>query len=86
MGRMKTLEGIAKKHGKEAFLECARYYSCHVKDTVADTIYEMESRWYDRKNMIKESDKMLDDYNSGNCILTEPPCYAYVDMGGYEKQ
>lgn len=54
-GKMRTLEGIAKKHGREAFLDAARYYTCHVRETVADTIYEMESRWYDWRNQITEA-------------------------------
>jgi len=78
---MKTLEGIVRKHGKDAFLDCAGYYTCHVRDTVIDTINEMESRWYNRGEQIKESDKMIMDYNSGNCILSESPSYACVDMG-----
>lgn len=85
MSKMKTLEGIARKHGRNAFLEAAKYYSCHVKDTVADTIYEMESRWYDRRNQITEAQAMIRDYNNCDCILTMPPSYAVVDMGQADR-
>jgi hypothetical protein len=78
---MKSLEGIARKYGRKAFLDCAGYFTCHAKDTVEDTIYEMESRFYDNKHQITEAKKFLDAYNTGNCILSEPPSYAWVDMG-----
>ena len=69
-GRMKTLRGIYRKHGKDAFLEAAEYYSCHVDFSgVSNTICQMESRWYDRRHMLTEADKMLEDYNAGQTIL-----------------
>lgn len=69
-GRMKSLRGIARKHGRDAFLDAAEYYSCHVDfSSVSNTIYQMESRWYDRRHMLTEADKMLDDYNAGLTIL-----------------
>lgn len=46
-GKMRTLYGIYKKHGRDAFLDAAKDYSAHVRDTVEDTLAEMESRWYD---------------------------------------
>jgi hypothetical protein len=67
-GRMKSLHGIVRKHGVDAFLDAAGYYTCHVKDTAVDTIYEMEHRWYDRL-IYTEAEKMLDDYNHGLTIL-----------------
>ena len=45
--KMRTLYGIYKKHGRDAFLDAAKDYSAHVRDTVEDTLAEMESRWYD---------------------------------------
>ena len=46
-GKMKSVYGIYKKHGREAFLDAAEYYSCHVNpNSVEKTIDEMESRWY----------------------------------------
>lgn len=68
-GKVKTLEGILRKYGKEQFLECCRYYSCHVREHCNNTIDEMESRWYDRKQQITEADKMIMDYNNYNTIL-----------------
>ena len=44
-GKMKSLYGIYKKHGREAFLDAAKSYSAHVRDTIEDTLAEMESRW-----------------------------------------
>ena len=43
-GKMKSLYGIYKKHGREAFLDAAKSYSVHVSDTIEDTLSEMESR------------------------------------------
>ena len=80
-GKMKTLEGIWKKHGREAFLYAAQDYTCHVRDTVEATLAEMESRWYDADHTITEADKMVQDYNNGLCILSEPESLAPIDMG-----
>lgn len=81
MPKLKTLDGIAKEHGRDAFLEAARNYFCHVRETVANTIHEMESRWYDSRSMISEAQKMLDGCNSENCVLSYPPSFATMDMG-----
>ena len=44
-GKIKSIHGIYKKHGREAFLEAAAYYSDHVNPNSIDkTIDEMESR------------------------------------------
>ncbi len=64
-GKMKSLYGIYKKHGREAFLEAAKDYSAHVGDTIEDTLAEMESRWYDGSHTMTEADKMINDYNNG---------------------
>lgn len=43
-GKIKSIHGIYKKHGREAFLEAAAYYSDHVNPNSIDkTIDEMES-------------------------------------------
>lgn len=69
-GKMKTIYGIYKKHGRDEFLEAAKCYSCHVHDGSIDkTIDEMESRWYDRTQGLTEADKMVLDYNNGLIIL-----------------
>lgn len=80
-GKMKTLDGIWKKHGREAFLEAARDYSCHVQDTVEATISEMESRWYDAEHTMTEAEKMVRDYNDELCSLSEEASFSAMDMG-----
>ena len=59
-GKMKTLHGLYKKIGREAFLEAAKCYSNHVCDTVDATLSEMEST---------EAEKMVNDYNNGIAIF-----------------
>ena len=80
-GRMQSLYGICCKHGREAFLEAAEYYSGHVDpESVENTIYEMNSRWYDRTHTQSEAEKMLEDYNNGLTILNDCSL-AYCDAG-----
>lgn len=68
-GKMKTLHGLYKKIGRDAFLEAARCYSNHVCDTVDATLSEMESRWYDQAHTMTEAEKMVADYNNGIAIF-----------------
>ena len=68
-GKMKTLHGLYKKIGREAFLEAAKCYSNNVQDTVDATLSEMESRWYDSAHTMTEAEKMVADYNNGNSIF-----------------
>ena len=69
-GKMKSIHGIYKKHGRTDFLDAASYYSDHVHpDSVDKTIDEMESRWYDSTHQQTEAEKMVQDYNNG---LTMP--------------
>ena len=68
-GKIKTLHGLYKKIGREAFLEAAKCYSNHVHDTVDATLSEMESRWYDTAHTMTEADKMVSDYNNGIAIF-----------------
>lgn len=68
-GKMKTLHGLYKKIGREAFLEAAKCYSNHVCDTVDATLSEMESRWYDTAHTMTEAEKMVNDYNNGIAIF-----------------
>lgn len=70
-GKMKSLYGIYKKHGREAFLDAAKSYSAHVSDTIEDTLAEMESRWYDAGQAMTEAEKMIADYNNGLTALNE---------------
>lgn len=78
-GKMKSLYGIYKKHGREAFLHAAKDYSAHVSDTIEDTLAEMESRWYDSGQTMTEAEKMIDDYNNGLTVLNEQQ-YSAVNM------
>lgn len=68
-GKMRSLYGIYKKHGKGAFLNAAKAYTSHVCDTIEGTLAEMESRWYDGDCTITEAEKMIDDYNHGRTVL-----------------
>ena len=68
-GKMKTLQGLYKKIGREAFLEAAKCYSNNVQDTVDATLSEMESRWYDSAHTMTEAEKMVADYNNGSSIF-----------------
>ena len=68
-GKMKTLHGLYKKIGREAFLEAAKCYSNYVQDTVDATLSEMESRWYDQAHTMTEAEKMVADYNNGIAIF-----------------
>ena len=78
-GKMKSIHGIYKKHGRTDFLDAAAYYSDHVHpDSVDKTIDEMESRWYDSSHQQTEAEKMVQDYNDGLTILNDPSL-AYVE-------
>ena len=68
-GKMKSLYGIYKKHGREAFLDAAKSYSAHVSNTIEGTLAEMESRWYDNEQTVTEAEKMVTDYNNGLTVL-----------------
>jgi hypothetical protein len=79
-GKIKTVFGIYKKHGRTAFLNVAQDYSCHVKDTVEATVSEMESRWYDAAHTVTEAEKMVEDYNNGLCSLSQTESMSEIDM------
>lgn len=70
-GKMRSVYGIYKKHGRDAFLAATGTYSDHVSDTIEDTISAMESRWYDEGHTMTEADKMVADYNCGNSTLLQ---------------
>ena len=72
-GKMKSVYGIYKKHGREAFLDAAEYYSCHVNpDSVEKTIDEMESRWYDRSHTLTEAEQSITPATSILTALRKP--------------
>ena len=77
---MKSLYGIYKKHGREAFLDAAKGYSAYVSDTIEDTLSEMESRWYDSSHRQTEAEKMVEDYNNGLTVLNDESL-ACTDTG-----
>lgn len=80
-GKMKSVYGIYKKHGRELFLDAASYYSSHVHpDSIDKTIDEMESRWYDSSHKQTEAEKMVEDYNNG-CTTLNEISLAYLDTG-----
>ena len=79
-GKMKSVYGIYKKHGREEFLQAAKEYSDQVSDTIEETISGMESRWYDAEQTMTEADKMVADYNQGISPLqnANPPGLGIV--------
>jgi len=80
-GKIKSVHGIYKKHGRDAFLEAAEYYSDHVNHGSIDkTIDEMESRWYDSSHTLTEAEKMVEDYNNGLTVLNDQSLAA-TDTG-----
>lgn len=71
-GKMKSIHGIYKKHGREEFLEAARFYSDAVNPFSIDkTIDAMESRWFDDRHTMTEAEKMVADYNNGLTMLND---------------
>lgn len=64
-GKMKTLHGVYKALGRDAFLAAAKVYSNHVQKTVEATLTVMESTWYDDAQTITEAEEMIADYNKG---------------------
>ncbi len=64
-GKMKTLHGLYKALGRDAFLAAAKVYSEQVQKTVEATLSVMESTWYDDAQTITEAEKMIADYNKG---------------------
>ena len=46
-GKVKSLHGVYKALGRDAFLAAAKVYSNHVQKTVDATLSQMESHWYD---------------------------------------
>lgn len=80
-GKIKSVHGIYKKHGRDAFLNAAEYYSDHVNHGSIDkTIDEMESRWYDSSHTLTEAEKMVEDYNNGLTVLNDQSLAA-TDTG-----
>lgn len=80
-GKMRTLHGLYKRLGRDAFLEAAKHYSNHVRDTVEATLAEMESRWYDATHTMTEAEKMVADYNDGLLPLAQNEPISAPDMG-----
>ena len=80
-GKMKTLHGLYKRLGKDAFLDAAKHYSNHVRNTVEETLDEMESRWYDAAHTMTEAEKMVADYNDGLLPIAQNEPLTIPDMG-----
>lgn len=64
-GKMKSLHGLYKTLGRDAFLAAAKVYSDQVQTTVEATLSVMESTWYDTEKKMTEAEKMIADYNKG---------------------
>ena len=80
-GKMKTLHGLYKRLGKDTFLDAAKHYSNHVRNTVEETLDEMESRWYDAAHTMTEAEKMVADYNGGLLPIAQNEPLTTPDMG-----
>ena len=84
---MKTLYGLYKRLGRDAFLEAAKFYSNHVQDTIEATLTEMESRWYDASHTLTEAEKMVEDYPLDikvavmGCVVNGPGEAKEADLG-----
>lgn len=63
--KVKSLHGVYKALGRDAFLAAAKIYSDHVQKTVDATLSQMESHWYDTAKTITEADKMVSDFQKG---------------------
>ena len=74
-GKMKSVYGIYKKHGRDQFLDAAGYYSCHVHpESIDKTIDEMYRQ--------TEAEKMVEDYNNGLTVLNDASlAWVDTDMG-----
>lgn len=57
-GKVKSLHGVYKALGRDAFLAAAKMYSDHVQKTVEATLAEMESHWYGAEKTMTEADRM----------------------------
>lgn len=64
-GKVKSLHGVYKALGRDAFLAAAKVYSNHVQKTVDATLSQMESHWYDTAKTITEADRMVSDFQMG---------------------
>ena len=85
-GKMKTLHGLYKRLGRDAFLNAAKHYSNHVHDTVEATLSEMESRWYDSAHTMTEAEKMIEDYNNGDTSIRRPSRLPTLTLGKPTQQ
>lgn len=63
--KVKSLYGVYKALGRDAFLAAAKAYSGYVQKTVDETISQMESHWYNYEETITEADKMVSDFREG---------------------
>lgn len=64
-GKVKSLHGVYKALGRDAFLAAAKMYSDHVQKTVEATLAEMESHWYGAEKAMTEADRMVSDFQKG---------------------
>ncbi len=64
-GKVKSLYGVYKALGRDAFLAAAQLYTGQVQKTVEATLLRMESSWYDEEKRITEADAMVRAYQEG---------------------
>ena len=64
-GKVKSLHGVYKALGRDAFIAAAKMYSDHVQKTVEATLAEMESHWYGAEKTMTEADRMVSDFQIG---------------------
>lgn len=82
--KVKSLHGVYKALGRDAFLAAAKVYSEHVQKTVEATLLEMEGHWYDAAKTITEADKMVSDFQKG--YLTRESAEELLTQEKLEKQ
>ena len=82
--KVKSLHGVYKALGRDAFLAAAKVYSEHVQKTVEATLSEMEGHWYDAARTITEADKMVSDFQKG--YLTRESAKELLTQEKLEKQ
>ena len=83
-GKVKSLHGVYKALGRDAFLAAAKMYSTHVQKTVEATLSQMESHWYDAEKTVTEAEEMVNDYNFG--FLTKERATELLEQERLQKR
>lgn len=64
-GKVKSLHGVYRALGRDAFLAAARLYSENVQDTVEATLSEGKCRWYNKEKKITRSGQNGQRFSNG---------------------